>query len=528
MLLACYTFYFPLRSRFPFSAMTKTQPTNTKQTSIVSKMALCIIVLITAGMSILGVFITSYQTQLLQSQMKEFGNTVVQQLAEISMEPVLSKDALGLRVIVNKITKNKTVIGAAIYSDAGEKLVHSGYLPKQDLLEIYDSAQQLSENHYQFEWVREDEKRHHSSDTISFISPIKYREITTGHALVSFNYHNLKQATIHSIKIIAITTTLLILVTALIAFAISRRMAKPIHDLMEATKLMGEGNFDVQLAERRNDEIGELMKTFNNMGRGLLEKSQVEHVLSQFVSSDVADEMLQNITSVELGGKKVTATVLFADIVGFTQMSEELPPEDVAKMLNECFSYIGKAAYYYRGTIDKFMGDCAMVVFGAPNFDVEHRFHAIACALMIQKLAVEVNKKRQQESKPPINLRIGVNSGEMLAGNLGSMDRMQYTVVGDAVNLASRLATVAQGGEIIIAESLFSHSDVLGRITAEPKEAIQLRGIKHPVTTYQVKSIASIYQSILENNIQKVLSNESQPLNISVSKDQSLPRQKHS
>ncbi|MBL4867416.1 MAG: HAMP domain-containing protein [Pseudomonadales bacterium] len=484
--------------------------THTKQTSIVSKMAFSIIVLIATGMSILGLFITSYQTQTLQSQMEEFGKTVVQQLAEISMEPLLSKDTLGLRVVVNRIIKNDTVIGAAIYSDEGDRLAHSGYLPEQNLQTIYGTAKHLTKRYYQFEWSREGETTQHFADTVSFLCPIKYRNITTGHALVSFNYRNLYQAKTHSIKMITITTALLILVTALIAFSISRRMAKPIQDLMEATKKMDNGNYHYQITERRNDEIGELMNTFNHMSQGLLEKSQVERVFSQFVSSDVAEEMLKNINKVELGGKKVNATVLFADIVGFTNISEELPPEQVAEMLNECFSYIDKAGYYYRGTIDKFMGDCAMVVFGAPNEDIEHRFHAIVCSLMIQKLAELVNERRLSQGKPAVHLRIGINSGEMLAGNLGSRDRMQYTVVGDAVNLASRLASVAQGGEIIIAESLLTHPDVRGRLSAKLKESIQLRGIKHPVNTYVVQDIAMVYRSILENNIQKIFSNELQ------------------
>jgi adenylate cyclase len=189
-------------------------------------------------------------------------------------------------------------------------------------------------------------------------------------------------------------------------------------------------------------------------------------------------------------------------------MSEKLPPDEVANMLNEYFSYIAMASQLYRGTIDKYMGDCAMVVFGVPEQDEEHKFNAIACAVMIQRLVERLNAQRVRDGKYPVYFRIGVNSGVMLAGNMGSPERMQYTVVGEAVNLASRLHTVAEKGQIVITEPLYKDSDVSWRVMAQRHKSIQLRGIAEPVSTYIVNDVAGNYRASMDTQISEILSNK--------------------
>lgn len=200
--------------------------------------------------------------------------------------------------------------------------------------------------------------------------------------------------------------------------------------------------------------------------------------------------------------------MLFADIVGFTSMSEKLPADEVASLLNEYFSYISMVSQLYRGTIDKYMGDCAMIVFGIPEKDDDHKFNAIACAVMIQRLVENINARRVRDGKYPVYFRIGVNSGLMLAGNMGSPERMQYTVVGEAVNLASRLHSVANKGQVVITEPFYKDSDINWRIMAQKHKSIQLRGIAEPVSTYIVYDVASKYRKTMDSQLSEILENK--------------------
>src|SRR5690606_36658815 len=128
-------------------------------------------------------------------------------------------------------------------------------------------------------------------------------------------------------------------------------------------------------------------------------------------------------------------------IVGFTGMAEGMNPEEVANLLNRYFAQIVIACEMNQGMVDKYIGDCAMLVFGVPQADPEHFFHVITCALAIQRLVTMENEQRETRGQAPVRFRLGLNSGSMLAGNMGAHERMEYTVVGDSVNLASRLGS---------------------------------------------------------------------------------------
>ena len=146
-----------------------------------------------------------------------------------------------------------------------------------------------------------------------------------------------------------------------------------------------------------------------------------------------------------------------------------------------------------------------MVVFGVPEEDAEHKFNALACAVMIQRLVNRLNAIRISEGKFAIHFRIGVNTGSMLAGNMGSQDRMQYTVVGEAVNLASRLHTAAAKDQIAITEQLYNDKDIKWRIHATRHKSIQLRGIAEPVSTYLVNDVSASYRTTMDAQIEEII-----------------------
>jgi len=468
------------------------------------KLALVLTLLISTGMVTLGLIIVSNQSQVLGKQINDFGQAMVNQLADSSRELVLSDDTLSLMVVVNNLKTNENILGAVVYSHKGDILAQTGRLPVHDILKLYNRATPINENNYTVNWTDYDQ---HGKliDAISFITPIRYQKTIVGHVLVTFNRAALTYALRDTISTIIAATLFMLLLGIISAYFIGKRLSQPIYNLMDASREINNGNFNYRISERRNDEIGYLINAFNSMANGLLEKHQVENAFSRFVSSKVAKQIMDNLNQIKLGGKRVQATALFADIVGFTSLSEKLPAEEIALMLNEYFSYIDMASRLYHGVIDKYMGDCAMVIFGVPEEDPDHKFNAIACAVLIQRLVEQLNQERIQSGRYTVNFRIGINSGEMLAGNMGSQDRMQYTVVGEAVNLASRLHTVADSGQIVITEHLVHDPDVIDRVVAEQHQSIRLRGIAEPVTTYMLTSLTENEQQTIESQLGEIL-----------------------
>jgi adenylate cyclase len=184
------------------------------------------------------------------------------------------------------------------------------------------------------------------------------------------------------------------------------------------------------------------------------EKRQVRRLFGRYVSNDVIDQLMADPSLVRLGGQRRDMSVLFSDIRGFTSASERAAPEAVVAQLNEYFSAMVEVLFRHRGTLDKFVGDMVMGLFGAPVSDPRHADHAVAAALEMTRRLDELNEQWRREGRPALNIGIGINSGEMIAGNIGSEAIMSYTVIGDAVNLGSRLESLNKeyGTRIIISD----------------------------------------------------------------------------
>jgi adenylate cyclase len=302
---------------------------------------------------------------------------------------------------------------------------------------------------------------------------------------------------------------MIIALSIAMAFALGRRITQPIDKLVDASRAIGNGEYTFRFKERRKDELGLLMEAFNEMAEGMLEKSQVKSALSRYVSPGVARQILSNLDNVALSGKRIEGSVLFADISGFTRISEKTRAEELVSMLNRYFSLITCACAINQGIVDKYMGDGVMLVFGAPEDDPDHAFHAVSCALLIQQLVAHENRHREAMDLFPVQFRIGINTGSMLAGNMGSHDRMEYTVVGDTVNLASRLCGITNSGQIVISREMYARDDISGRVLAGEYQSIRLRGISQPISTYLVESLTADYQEIIETQLADILRNES-------------------
>ena len=216
------------------------------------------------------------------------------------------------------------------------------------------------------------------------------------------------------------------------------------------------------------------------------ETRKMKKLFGRYVSKDVYEQLVANPSLARLGGHRRDMTVLFSDIRGFTAVSEHAQPEEIVGMLNEYFSAMVDLVFARKGTLDKFVGDMVMALFGAPLDDPQHADHAVEAALdMVEALAV-LNARWKNEGRPELDIGVGINTGPMIAGNIGSSAIMSYTVIGDAVNLGSRLESLNKqyGTRIIISEATRQRLSCEYRL--RPLGDVLVKGKTQPVAIFEV------------------------------------------
>ena len=228
-----------------------------------------------------------------------------------------------------------------------------------------------------------------------------------------------------------------LVISATVGIWIARGVSKPVLQLAEGARKIREGDYRHRVNLNQPDEMGLLAASFNHMSEGLAERDQVRDLLGKVVSPTVAAELLRK--AVTLGGEEREVTVLFSDVRNFTTMCEALAPQEMLGILNRYFTRMSAIVEANGGIVDKYVGDAIMALFGAPLANPDDADHAMKTALEMCKAVDELNRQWQVSGRPTINLGVGINTGVVVAGNMGSQTRLNYTVIGDGVNLASRL-----------------------------------------------------------------------------------------
>lgn len=487
---------WPFTRKLPWSSHTA-QPH--RHLPIAAKMALLITAILIAGMSILVVIVVGNQQRLIRSHIEEFGRLLSYQLALSATEPLFTDRHYELAALLKRYVESPRVLGAVIYDNDGRVVAGSGIYPNASLLPTDGEAREIETATMVNGFALKLEPR-----AIVLVEPVSFRGTTAGRAALVLSRQALDFAQREIIRISLLVLVMLSVAICLVAVYLGRRLARPLHTLVDAARLLERGEF-TQIPERRSDEFGQIIRSLNSMGQGLVRIAQVEDIMRRVLDRDVANKLLDEIEPVKVGGDRVDATVLFADIVGFTTLSERMSPEAVSEFLNDYFFYLDACSRYYFGSVDKFIGDAVMVVFGAPLPNADHQYNAVACAVLMQRLIGEVNQRRRQQELPIAELRIGINSGQMLAGMIGSQLRMDYTVVGDAVNLASRLCSEAAPGQIVVEEKLHQELSAQRTLRASAPRQIKLRGKSEPITLYTIEDIEHTHPMMLEQLIQDLI-----------------------
>jgi len=262
---------------------------------------------------------------------------------------------------------------------------------------------------------------------------------------------------------------------------VSRNLSGPVSNLTHATHQIASGNYNFRVPVKAHDEVGLLSAAFNDMAADLALHDRYRSVLSAVADPAVAHRLIHD--SHDLGGVQKEVSVLFCDIRGFTSISEHLPAPAVIELLNEHMTALTRVAYEHGGTVDKFVGDLIMVLFGAPESAPDDAERAVRCALSMRETRAQLNAT----STTPLEIGLGIATGTVIAGCMGSQQRLDYTVLGHSVNLASRLCGIAAAGQILIDETTQQRLPAEAEIT--PLPFARLKGIADEVQAYAVLSL---------------------------------------
>lgn len=292
---------------------------------------------------------------------------------------------------------------------------------------------------------------------------------------------------------IATARLVLVMLASLLAgllalWLVVRVLLSPIRHLVRGVSAVARGDFSLQLSIKRGDELGDLVDAYNGMARSLKEKEAVQEALAKYTSKDLVNQMLTDKSKLELGGQRVHATILFSVVRGMHALSQSLPAEEYVALVNEYLEVETEAIMRNGGSIDKFIGDEVMAVWGlsgaaSPETRAQNAYMAVKAGVEVQTAIEKLNADRVRRGEQPFLVSIGINNGEVVSGNMGSSVKMDHTVLGGNVNLAARLGLVAaKAGQTIISQSVCDL--VAGRFTIDKLAPMPLKGIKDPVPLF--------------------------------------------
>lgn len=267
---------------------------------------------------------------------------------------------------------------------------------------------------------------------------------------------------------------------------IARRVSRPLDTLRGCLTAIGKGQLDVSVPLHSKDEFGQIGRDVEAMTKGLREREMLKTGFARYVSKDVVDSLLARGVQPDVHGERRDVTILFSDIRNFTTLSERLRPEQVVVLLNEYFERMIEVVFRNQGTLDKFIGDGLMVLFGAPLEDPDHAAHAVRAALEMQAEVAALRERWHREGLPEIEIGVGIHTGPAIVGNIGSSRRLEYTAIGDTVNLASRIESATKELKRSILLSGSTQAAVSDRFSTLPLGEIRVKGRDAPVAVYSL------------------------------------------
>lgn len=312
----------------------------------------------------------------------------------------------------------------------------------------------------------------------------------------------------YAVRILILITIIIAFVTLSLRSYLNRVIIMPLEAVAHANRHLNTDDPEanpVPLPEETPDEIVAIVDTRQRMLEAILKVSAerlrlvnfIRDTFGRYLSKKVVDEILASPDGHKIGGRRETVTILMADLRGFTRFAENHDPEQTMALVNRFFAEMAKVIVSYDGMIDEFLGDGILAVFGVPERHSDDPARAVACALEMQNRMNQLNEALEAEGYPLLAMGIGIHTGTVIVGNIGSEIRAKYGIVGNTVNIAARIESLTTGGQIFISEATYRL--VEQAVTAAAPEAVMMKGLTQPLVCYAVTAIQSPYRVTLTN-----------------------------
>ena len=428
-------------------------------------------------------FVIKKQREQFLDQLMNLGESMVHILASYVPDKILGEEELAVFQLLNDIAKHNQVLYVLVTDKDNNVMAHT------DLEEVgkpYSAPKRITQ-------LRNDDEismfttLSNGEEILYVKSPLTFRGVKLGEVSIAISQREIQENIRKSVIYTTVMGVVITILGVFMSLGLSMYFSRPIRKLVDRTRDLGRGDFSKRVEINRNDELGDLGIAFNKMAEDLELKEKIRDSFGRYVTPEIVDLVLESPDNKWMKGYRLDVTVLFVDIRGFTTLSEDKEPEEIVELLNEYFSDVTDVVITYGGHLNKFVGDEAMAIFGAPMPDPDHAESAVRAALDIQRAIAEGNLKEGRKSK--ISVGVGINSGETVAGNLGSDKRMEYTVIGDNVNVASRLTSIAKAGEILISDRTYERISRKERFNVEERGKVSVKGRKEEINILNVRSL---------------------------------------
>ena len=446
--------------------------------SVRYKIAGALVVILVLTVISLGAVTFSRQKTMLEQELKNRAQVLVRQLANVGKEGLLTKQELPVFTTITDFQKSGGIVYAMVTDADGKVFVHSDLSKKGAMQTDTISLRSIRADSLVFQNT-EYEGGPVMDATMPIITKVKNLKIGTARIGISLKELN---AAIYGQKVVFFWIAVTFLAFGLsISFALGKILTRPIYTLSEGMQNVARGDVSVQIKVRLKDEIGRLAEAFNQMILSLREKLHMEKYLSGATVKSIRCH--RDAAHLQLGGEQKYVTALFSDVRGFTSLSEKMKPEDVVGLLNIYLNLQSKVIDQWGGIVDKFVGDEVVAIFEGKGEEIK----AARAAVEIQHYCTALNEARSAAGAKQIQIGIGLNSGDVIMGNIGSEDHMDYTVIGDTINVASRLCGIARPGQIVVSKTI---ADEIGSLSLLKKlEPVMLKGKDKPTEVHEVVEV---------------------------------------
>ncbi|MFB3117710.1 MAG: adenylate/guanylate cyclase domain-containing protein [Myxococcota bacterium] len=450
--------------------------------------ALVVTLLVVASVS-LAVIATQHERGALEAEVEKRGRTVAKHLAGAAKEPLLSVEQgdfgheLTLEQLVEDVGTGEGVVTARLLDREG-RVAASLDPAERDAILLPQAGAATAENNAL--------RVSRAGERLLVMAPIVYSGVRVGEAHVEFDLTVLVDPVVRSnTEQLAAAAIAVVLFGVLAGIAFVALLVGPLRRLRIGVEQLSAGNLSVRVPPTSRDEVGELTRAFNEMGDSIQQKERIQSAFGRYVSDYVLSQLLEGSDGEPQRGIEREVTVLFVDIRSFTHLAEGLQAPRVVSLLNEIFQLVTDRILDYGGTVDKFIGDSVMTYFGAPIPDSNHSIQAVSAAIEIRNAIAARNQQIKVDDTPErlaVDLGIGIHTGPVVVGNIGSDHRTDFTAIGDPVNVAHRLEKLARPGEILVSEAV--HRRVRSVVAMRFEGERQLSGRAEPVHVYSIRADA--------------------------------------